>query len=133
MHQLVVKKFSTLFDARCNHEVCVTAVKVSNFSGHYLRNHSTLDIGVLGYINIVQHKEHSPEVLSIPPGTPCIIATSGLHVSTPSSHLQALQRTDPRLSKCIMHSGIPSAYKMYCYNNYAIFCKCLGSQSARYT
>jgi len=27
-----------------------------------------LDIGVLGYIGIVQHKEHSPEVLSIPPG-----------------------------------------------------------------
>jgi len=31
-----------------------------------------LGIGVLGYIGIVQHKEHSPEVLSIPPGTPCI-------------------------------------------------------------
>jgi len=26
----------------------------------------------LGYIGIVQHKEHSPEVLHIPPGTPCI-------------------------------------------------------------
>ena len=51
---------------------CVTAVKVSNFSAHYLRNRSTLDIGVLGYIGIVQHKEHPPEVLSIPPGTPCI-------------------------------------------------------------
>ena len=51
---------------------CVTAVKVSNFSGHYLRNRSTLDIGVLCYIGIVQHKKHSPEVLSIPPGTPCI-------------------------------------------------------------
>jgi len=51
---------------------CVTAVKVSKFSGHYLRNRSTLDIGVLGYIGIVQHKEHPPEVLSIPPGTPCI-------------------------------------------------------------
>jgi len=51
---------------------CVTAVKVSDFSGHYLCNRSTLDIGVLGYIRIVQHKEHSPEVLSIPPGTPCI-------------------------------------------------------------
>ena len=51
---------------------CVTAVKVSNFSGHYLRNRSTLDIGVLSYIGIVQHKEHSPEVLSISPGTPCI-------------------------------------------------------------
>ena len=32
---------------------CVTAVKVSNFSGHYLRNRSTLYIGVLGYIGIV--------------------------------------------------------------------------------
>ena len=42
------------------------------FDGHYLRNLSTLDIGVLGYIGKVQHKEHSPEVLSIPPGTPCI-------------------------------------------------------------
>jgi len=54
---------------------CVTAVKVSNFSGHYLRNRSTLDIGVLGYIGIVQHKEHCPEILPIPPGTPCIIDT----------------------------------------------------------
>jgi len=52
--------------------MCVTAVKVLNFSGYYLRNRSTLDIGVLGYIGIVQHMEHSPEVLSIPPGTPCI-------------------------------------------------------------
>jgi hypothetical protein len=31
---------------------CITPVKVSNFSGHYLRNRSTLDIGVLGYIGI---------------------------------------------------------------------------------
>ena len=52
---------------------CVTAVKVSKFSGHYLRNRSTLDKGVLGYIGIVQHKEHSPEILSIPPGAPCIV------------------------------------------------------------
>ena len=43
------------------------------FSGHYLRNRSTLDICVLGYIGIVQHKEHSSEVLSIPSGTPCVI------------------------------------------------------------
>ena len=47
------------------------------FSGHYLRNRSTLDTGVLGYIGIVQHKEHSPEVLSIPPGTPCMYSTTG--------------------------------------------------------
>jgi len=37
-----------------------------------------LDICVLGYIAIVQHKEHSPEVLSIPPGTPCIRALGGV-------------------------------------------------------
>ena len=49
-----------------------TPQKPTLFDGHYLRNRSTLDTGVLGYIVIVQHKEHSPEVLSIPTGTPCI-------------------------------------------------------------
>ena len=49
-----------------------TPQKPTLFDGHYLRNRSTLDIGVLGYIGIVQHKEPSPEILSIPPGTPCI-------------------------------------------------------------
>jgi len=49
-----------------------TPQKPTLFDGHYLRNRSTLDIGVLDYIGIVQHKEHSPEVLSIPLGTPCI-------------------------------------------------------------
>ena len=46
-----------------------TPQKPTLFGGHYLRNRSTLDIGVLGYIGIVQHKEHSPEILSVPPGT----------------------------------------------------------------
>jgi hypothetical protein len=55
---------------------CVTPVKVSNFSGHYLRNRSTLDIGVLGYIGIFYHKEHPPEVWHIPPGTLCITEIS---------------------------------------------------------
>jgi hypothetical protein len=32
---------------------CVTAVILLNFSGHYLRNRSTLDIGVLGYIGVL--------------------------------------------------------------------------------
>ena len=32
---------------------CVKAVKVSNFSGHYLRNRSNFDIGVLAYIGIL--------------------------------------------------------------------------------
>jgi len=30
----------------------VTAAKVSNFSGHYIRNRPNLDIGLLGYIGI---------------------------------------------------------------------------------
>ena len=57
-----------------------TPQKPTLFDGHFLRNRSTLDIGVLGHIGIVQHKEHSPEVLSIPPGTPCI---SGWHRQIP--------------------------------------------------
>ena len=32
---------------------CVTAVKVSKFTGYYIRNSSTLDIGVLGYIGML--------------------------------------------------------------------------------
>ena len=50
----------------------VIAVKLSNFSGQYLRNCWTLDIGVLCYIGIVWPKEHPPEVWSIPLVTPCI-------------------------------------------------------------
>ena len=32
---------------------CVTVVKVSNVFRHYLRNRSTLDVGVLGYIGVL--------------------------------------------------------------------------------
>jgi hypothetical protein len=32
---------------------CVTPVKVSNVSGYYLHNRSTLNIGVLDYISIL--------------------------------------------------------------------------------
>jgi len=32
---------------------CVTAVKISNFTGHYLLNRSTLDIGFLCYIGLL--------------------------------------------------------------------------------
>jgi hypothetical protein len=45
---------------------CVTAVKVSNFSGHDLRNRSTLVIGLLDYIGILYPHEHPPEVCHIP-------------------------------------------------------------------
>ena len=77
---------------------CVTAVKVSNFSGHYLRNRSPLDIDVLGYIGIVQHKEHSPEVLSIPTGTPCIYLLTAIEFtpgdsSTVHIYTQKIHRT----------------------------------------
>jgi hypothetical protein len=40
----------------------LTPKKSTLFSDHYLRNRSTLDIGVLGYTGIFYHKEHSPEV-----------------------------------------------------------------------
>ena len=44
----------------------------SFFSGQYLCNRSTLDIGVWGYIGIVWSKENSPEVWSVPSVTLCI-------------------------------------------------------------
>ena len=47
-----------------------TPQKPTLFDGHYLRNRSILDIVVLGYIGIVQHKEHSPEVFSFLLGHP---------------------------------------------------------------
>ena len=49
-----------------------TPKKSTLFYGQYLCNSSTLDIGVLGYIGIVWPKEHSPEIWSVPPVTPCI-------------------------------------------------------------
>ena len=55
-----------------------TPQKPTLFDGHYLRNRSTSDIVVLGYIGIAQHKEHSPKVLSIPPGTSCRSALVGV-------------------------------------------------------
>jgi len=51
---------------------CVTAAILSNFFCHYLRNRSTLDIGVWGSIGIFYHKEHSPEVVTLTRGTPCV-------------------------------------------------------------
>ena len=54
-----------------------TPQKPTHFDDHYLRNRSTLDIGILGYIGIVWPKEHSPEVSHIPPVTLCIKGTLG--------------------------------------------------------
>ena len=61
-----------------------TPQKPTLFDGQYLRNRSTLDIGVLGYIGIVEHKEHSPEVSHIPSGTPCMYLATQCH--NPQGH-----------------------------------------------
>jgi hypothetical protein len=48
-------------------------VNIGILVGNVLRKRSlALDISVLGYIGILYHKEHPPEVWHIPPGTPCI-------------------------------------------------------------
>jgi hypothetical protein len=46
-----------------------------------------------------------------------ITTTPGLHVSTSSSHHQAIQGTDPRLSKYTVHSGIPSTWDPRMHEN----------------
>ena len=80
---------------------CVIAVKVSNFSGQYLRNHWTLDIGVLGYIVIVWPKEHSPKVRSFPPGTPCISSSGMTNVwDTDEGFLAYVYTSEPSGSVC---------------------------------
>jgi len=56
-----------------------------------------LDIGVLGYIGIVQHKEHSPEVLSIPPGTPCIYVATSRKTLGPAQWVPGAMATDIKL------------------------------------
>ena len=76
-----------------------TPQKPALFDGHYLRNRSTLDIGVLGYIGIVQHKEHSSEVLSIPPGTPCIIFIIYYSSDLPSSLI-----TESSVTQSLLHT-----------------------------
>jgi hypothetical protein len=67
-----------------------TPKKSTRFSGQYLRNHWTLDTGVLGYFRIVWPKEHSPEVRSFPPGTPCISFNKKQRVSIPSFKILSL-------------------------------------------
>ena len=74
----------------------VIAVKVSNFSGHYLRKRSTLDIGVLGYIGMVWPKEHPPEVWHIPPGTPCIYIYIYIYADIFHAQLEMIWREQVR-------------------------------------
>ena len=51
-----------------------TARSATLFSRHYLRNRSTLDIGVLGYIGVlfVRNILLKSGTFPPPPGTPCI-------------------------------------------------------------
>jgi len=62
-----------------------------------------LDIGVLGYIGIVWPKEHPPEVLHIPPGTPCI--------HTLFSHWGSWQHRTTSLEVTV------KGFKKYCTSN----------------
>ena len=80
--------------------------KPTLLDGHYLRNRSTLDIGVLGYIGIVQHKEHSPEVLSIPPGTPCICQLQSGGSSTVHMYTQTIHRTTQNKQYIQQHNNL---------------------------
>ena len=52
----------------------------------------------MGYIGIVQHKEHSPEVLSIPPGTPCILSVQQISFKK-ESVISALGLSQPRTER----------------------------------
>jgi len=47
VHQLVVKKFSTLFDARCNHEVYILILPLRLHLYLHLR-HSDFAVNLLG-------------------------------------------------------------------------------------
>jgi hypothetical protein len=58
----------------------------SNFSGHYPRNRSTLDIGVLDYIGILYHKERPPEVWHNPVCV-CVCVCVCVFVCCPASTL----------------------------------------------
>ena len=87
------------------------------FDGHYLRNRSTLDIGVLGYIGIVQHKEYSPEVLSIPPGTPCIqvYVVSRVIILCIFDHFQPLIQSAFSRSPYEHPMKVPVPKTLYCF------------------
>ena len=76
---------------------CVTAVILSNFSSHYLRNRSTLDIGVLGYIGVLQLSPLNPELNPI-----CyLLALLGAHHFLHVSRIRVKLLTFRRLMSCI--------------------------------
>ena len=82
-----------------------TPKKSPLFSGQYLCNRSTLDIGVLGYIGIVGPKEHSPEIVTLTRGTPCIYIYIYIYIYIPSAVRLTNSVLYPR-SVCVMcHSN----------------------------
>jgi len=50
---IIATTYSCQFNMYLVINKCVTAVTLSNFSRHYLRDLSTWDIGVLGYIGVL--------------------------------------------------------------------------------
>jgi hypothetical protein len=59
------------FNVFGNEQVCNTC-QTFKFLWPLSPHVSTLDIGVLSYIGVLQHKEYCLEVWHIPPGTRCI-------------------------------------------------------------
>ena len=55
---------------------CVTAVILSNFSHHYLRNRSTSDTGILGYSVYFNVRNTLPKSGTFPPGHPVYLMCS---------------------------------------------------------
>jgi hypothetical protein len=74
------------------------------FNCNYLPNRSTLDIGVLGFFGIVSHKEHPPEVWSVPPVTPCMYKKEELNSTSDKATMLVLQEhlTNMKLEKKTM-------------------------------
>jgi hypothetical protein len=72
------------------------------FSGDYLRNRSTLDIGVLGYIGVLEHKEHSSDVWHIPPGKTCMYTECPMRIVPAFGRIfLKLKYTDITKNTCI--------------------------------
>ena len=99
----------------------VIAVKVSNFSGQYLRNHWTFDIGVLGYIGIVWPKEHSPNVRSFPPGTPYIYMMQVISLSQMGMRMRITSHRKLQVIRLVtamrkIHARWRNNWKMMCSN-----------------
>ena len=103
---------------------CVTAVKVSNFSGQYLCNHWTLDIGVLGYIGIVWPKKHPPEVLHIPPGTACIFRSrqQNHNVKIGSKCLESVANARYLWTTLVNQYCVEAKFKTRLNSRYAHYC-----------